>query len=79
LYIFYAMNELDKAISYFEARSTTLHDALNVSEMCVKQWIRRGEIPADRCREIELLTKGKHTRIKLNPFLFGPINFDEAA
>lgn len=44
---------------------------LDVSDMAVSQWKKRG-VPPERCRDIEAATGGAVTRYELRPDIFGP-------
>lgn len=48
-----------------------------VTQGAVSSWLQVGVRSADRCWEIEWVTRGAVTRLELNPRLFGAIEFPE--
>jgi DNA-binding transcriptional regulator YdaS (Cro superfamily) len=58
-----------KIITFFKTQ-TNLAKELDISVMSVSKWKSKG-IPANRCKEIEVLTKGAITRKQLRPDIFG--------
>lgn len=43
-----------------------------ISLNAVYKWVRRGEVPAARCRDLEKALRRRVTRYALNPRVFGP-------
>ncbi len=66
------MDALGKAISQHGSQAK-LAKAIGVTPMAVTNWKKRGAVPADQCRKIELATGGKVKRRALRPDLFGDI------
>lgn len=66
------MNEtpLDRACAALGSQQA-LANALGIRSPSISDW-RRSRIPAERCVEIELATKGAVTRAELRPDVFGP-------
>jgi DNA-binding transcriptional regulator YdaS (Cro superfamily) len=61
---------LEKAIAIIGGTNATAR-ALGIKPPSVSKWLRKGRAPAERCRDIEKLTKGKVTRYELRPDVFG--------
>jgi DNA-binding transcriptional regulator YdaS (Cro superfamily) len=66
------MKALDRAIDHFGSQQA-LADALGIKSPSISEWRRNGEVPVDRCRDIERVTEGKVTRAELRPDHFGEI------
>ena len=63
------MNAIERAIEAAGSASE-LARRLNVVPMTVTQWKRRGQIPAERCLDVETATG--ISRYDLRPDVFGP-------
>lgn len=65
------MDALSKAI---EAAGgvTALARLLKVRQSVVSNWLIRGQVPAERCRDVEKAVKRTVTRYQLRPDVFGP-------
>lgn len=50
---------------------TKLARAIGVSQGAVSNWFARGQVPADKCRAIEVATDGAISRHDLRPDIFG--------
>lgn len=69
------MSALDEAISVIGGVSklaAILSETRKTTQSVVSNWRMRGQVPADRCVEIENATGGKVTRHDLRPDIFGP-------
>lgn len=44
---------------------------LSISTQAVHLWLRKNQVPAERCRQIEASTNGQITRYELRPDVFG--------
>ena len=71
------VNALKNAVEIFGS-VTALARALGVRQSTVSNWFIRGRVPAERCVEIQRLTKGEVAANKLRPDVFGDPE-DEAA
>jgi len=60
------MDALTKAIDLIGSQ-TALAKAIGSTSQTVNNWIRRGNVPADRCPAIELATAGAVTCEELRP------------
>jgi DNA-binding transcriptional regulator YdaS (Cro superfamily) len=68
------MKPIDRVISLLPTNTLReLADRLEVSYEAVRKW-RNGQIPPERCREIEELVGGRVTREELRPDVFGPVD-----
>jgi DNA-binding transcriptional regulator YdaS (Cro superfamily) len=72
------MDALKKAIDA-AGGVTALASRLGVRQSVVSNWLIRGQVPSERCREVELAVGGKVTRYELRPDVFGPEPTAEAA
>ena len=64
------MDALLKAIEIM-GNQRKLADACGISEMAVSKWVKRGQVPIERCLDIERATGLQVTRYDLRPEIFG--------
>ena len=65
------MDPLNKAIETLGGVSK-LAASIGVSQNVVSNWRARGQVPANRCADLERATDGAVTRHDLRPDVFGP-------
>jgi DNA-binding transcriptional regulator YdaS (Cro superfamily) len=64
------MAALDRAVREFPTQEA-FAAALGVKSPSISEWRSRKAVPADRCAQIEQVTRGVVTRAELRPDLFG--------
>ena len=69
---------LDRAIQIIGSQKA-LADLLQIKPPSISEWIRRGSVPANRCRVIEAATQGRVTVYELRPDVFGATPADRSA
>lgn len=74
------MEPLDRACKILGSQEA-LAAALGIRGPSIVGWRNRSRVPAERCVEIEVATKGQVTRQELRPDIFGtaPVQSGEAA
>jgi DNA-binding transcriptional regulator YdaS (Cro superfamily) len=50
---------------------TPISEHCNVSVQAIYKWVKKNKVPANRCLQIEQLTKKKVNRYELRPDVFG--------
>lgn len=68
---------LDRAIAHIGS-AAALAEMVGVSKQAVSKW-RRKQVPAGRCKAIELVTGGSVTAIELRADVFGDASVDGSA
>lgn len=72
------MEALDRAIELFETQDK-FAQALGIKSPSVSEWRKRGQVPHERCAEIERITNGQVTRSELRPDIWGDDPTQKAA
>ena len=70
---------LEKAIDVFDGMPSRLAAAIDESPATLSNWRKRGRVPAEKCRKIEVATGGRVPRSMLRPDVFGPSESMEGA
>lgn len=63
---------LEKAIAIIGGTNATAR-ALGIKPPAVSRWRRTGQVPVNRCPDLERLTNGAVTREALRPDIFGKL------
>jgi DNA-binding transcriptional regulator YdaS (Cro superfamily) len=68
---------LDKACDVMGSQEA-LAKALGIRSPSISEWRKREQVPAERCRDVEKVTRGQVTRHDLRPDLYSEASDAEA-